>query len=114
MIGQLMWFCGAMFVEGVHPLQAGILRRKHRSERRPGLPRESAVGFGWRRVREVAAELTGALRLALRLARLARRVTKDPLGRAYRDEAITPASLGLPLPVLAPMPEPEHAGAATR
>jgi radical SAM superfamily enzyme YgiQ (UPF0313 family) len=114
MIGQLMWFCGAMFVEGVHPLQAGILRRKHRSERRPGLPRESAVRFGWRRVREVAAELTGALRLALRLARLARRVTKDPLGRAYRDEAITPASLGLPLPVLAPMPEPEHAGAATR
>jgi len=28
-------------VEGVHPLQSGILRLKHPSERRPGLPRES-------------------------------------------------------------------------
>jgi hypothetical protein len=112
MLGQMMWFCGSMFVEGVHPLQAGILRRKHRSERRPGLPRESVVGFGWRRIREVSAELTGALRLVLRLARLARRVTKDPTSRAYRDDAITPAPLGLPLPVLAPAPEPEPAAAS--
>jgi radical SAM superfamily enzyme YgiQ (UPF0313 family) len=116
MLGQMMWFCGAMFVEGVHPLQAGIIRRKHRSERRPGFPRESAMGFTWRRVREVSAELTGALRLVLHLARLARRVTKDPAWRAYRDEAIAPAPLGLPLPVLEPVlePEPDSAGAATR
>ncbi len=110
MLGQMIWFCGAMFVEGVHPLQAGILRRKHRSERRPGLRPESAVVFAWRRVREVSSELTGALRLILRLARLARRVTKDPTGRAYMDDAITPvttpATLGVVLPVLATEPEP--------
>lgn len=114
MLGQMMWFCGSMFVEGVHPLQAGILRRKHRSERRPGFPRESHCGFAWRRVREVSAELTGALRLVWRLARVARRVTQDPTGGAYRDEAITPAPQGLPLPVLVSLPERDPVNAAIR
>jgi hypothetical protein len=91
MLGQMMWFRGSMFVEGVHPLQAGIVRRKHRSERRPGFPRESVVAFAWRRVREIASEAVGTLRLVWRLHRLRRRVEQDPAGRTYRDIAITPA-----------------------
>ena len=35
-------------LERVHPLQGGLLRLKHPSERRPGLPRERASIF-WRR-----------------------------------------------------------------
>jgi radical SAM superfamily enzyme YgiQ (UPF0313 family) len=109
MVGQFIWFCGSMFVERVHPLQAGILRRKHRSERRPGLPVESRLVFAWRRVREVSAELTGALRLALRLRQIAKRVTNDPEARNYRDAAMTVGPRAVPLPIfpVAPAPEPE-------
>jgi radical SAM superfamily enzyme YgiQ (UPF0313 family) len=105
MLGQFIWFRGSMFVEGVHPLQAGILRRKHRSERRPGLPPESMPVFAWRRIREVSAELTGTLGLVWKLYRLARRVTKDPAARAYRDESMTVTPRGVTLPVL-PASEP--------
>jgi radical SAM superfamily enzyme YgiQ (UPF0313 family) len=105
MLGQFIWFRGSMFVEGVHPLQAGILRRKHRSERRPGLPPESMAVFAWRRVREVSAELTGTLALVWKLYRLARRVTKDPTARAYRDATMAVTPRGVPLPVL-PASEP--------
>ncbi len=107
MLGQMMWFCGAMFVEGVHPLQAGIIRRKHRAERRPELPRESAVVFARRRVREVWAEMSGALRLFWRLSMLARRVDKDAASRSYRDDAITPVPKVVELPIAHPTPEPE-------
>ncbi len=114
MLGQMFWFRGAMFVEGVHPLQAGILRRKHRSERRPGLPRESRLVFALRRVREIWGEVTGLLWLIIRLQRLRQRVTNDPSVRTYRDEAITPVPHGVDLlPVLAHAPEPESEPVAT-
>jgi radical SAM superfamily enzyme YgiQ (UPF0313 family) len=113
MLGQMFWFRGAMFVEGVHPLQAGILRRKHRSERRPELPRESRLVFALRRVRETWGEVTGLLWLLFRLQRLRQRVTNDPSVRTYRDEAITPVPHGVDLPVLAHAPEPEPEPVAT-
>ena len=91
MLGQMMWFRGSMFVEKVHPLQAGIIRRKHRSEQRPGFPRESVLVFAWRRVREIASEAVGTLRLVWKLHRLRQRVEKDPAGRTYRDIAISPS-----------------------
>jgi radical SAM superfamily enzyme YgiQ (UPF0313 family) len=107
MVGQMLWFRGSMFVEGVHPLQAGIIRRKHRSERRPGCPRESMVVFAWRRVREVASEALGTLRLVWKLHRLSRRVMNDPAARAYRDEAMMPAPRQpIPLSVLPAEPTP--------
>jgi hypothetical protein len=59
------------------------------------------LAFAWRRVREVSAELTGALRLALRLRQMAKRVTNDPGARSYRDTAMTPPTpRGVSLPVL--------------
>jgi radical SAM superfamily enzyme YgiQ (UPF0313 family) len=107
MVGQMLWFRGSMFVEGVHPLQAGIMRRKHRSERRPGFPRESIVGFAWRRVREVVSEALGTLRLVWKLSRLSRRVMNDPAARSYRDEAMMPAPRQpIPLNVLPAEPTP--------
>ena len=109
MLGQMMWFRGSMFVEHVHPLQAGIVRRKHRSERRPGFPRESVPVFAWRRVREVSSAAAGSLWLMWKLYRLSRRVEKDPASRAYRDLAITPVPAPrtpIPLSVLPAEPTP--------
>src|ERR1700752_47162 len=41
----LITFSTAVRVENVHPLQSGIFRLMHPSERRSGLPRESAWLF---------------------------------------------------------------------
>ena len=40
LVKVLVTFIHMVPVEKIHPLQAGIFRRKHRSERRPDLPRE--------------------------------------------------------------------------
>ena len=41
----LVRFATTVSVEKVHPLQSGLFRRKHPSERRPGLPRENPLVF---------------------------------------------------------------------
>jgi radical SAM superfamily enzyme len=52
----LLTFSTTDRLENVHPLQGGILRLKHPSERRPGLARESAwtfwPRFGWETLRK--------------------------------------------------------------
>lgn len=88
LLGQMVWFCGSMFVEGVHPLQAGVIRRKHRAERRPTFLREGFFTFTWRRVQEVTSSAVGMLALTLRLYRISRRVEKDLSNRTYQDLAI--------------------------
>lgn len=92
MLGQMIWFCGSMFVEKVHPLQAGVLRRKHRSERRPTFPQESHLRFAWRRIWEVTSTLAGMAALSWKLYRIMKRVEADPAARSYRDLATTPVS----------------------
>jgi len=32
-----LWFYGCQSIEGVHPLQGGLFRRKYRRDRRPGI-----------------------------------------------------------------------------
>ena len=101
MISQMIWFRGAMFVEGVHPLQAGIFRRKHRSERRPSFPKEGRLRFAWRRAWEIGSSLFGMAVLFWKLYRISRKVEKDPSSKTYRDSAVTPvAGKSLSLKVL--------------
>ncbi|MHB8481477.1 MAG: B12-binding domain-containing radical SAM protein [Nitrospiria bacterium] len=90
--GQMIWFCGSIFVEGVHPLQAGIIRRKHSSERRPALPKESFLVFAWRRIREVSVTTFRLLVLVRKLHLLRRTVELDPQSRRYQDLAIRPVA----------------------
>jgi hypothetical protein len=45
LIKMLVTFATTVQLENVHPLQSGILRLKHLSERRPELPRERALIF---------------------------------------------------------------------
>ncbi len=86
----LVWFYGAVFIEKVHPLQAGYLRRRVRTDRRPGLPLENPFLFY---PRELLSIFTKHARLAttiLRLSRVRRRLKRDPAARDYMDEALTP------------------------
>lgn len=72
-----------------HPLDGGLLRRKYRADRRPGLPRENVAAFYGKLLAHTL--FRGAL-FFLDYARLRfklRRIWRDPRRFEYRDEAIT-------------------------
>jgi hypothetical protein len=84
------FFHASAVFEGVHPLQGGLFRRKSRSQRRPGMPRESLLVFSVRRVREIFATYVPIVRLFWSIERARRRIGRDPLRGSYTDIAITP------------------------
>jgi hypothetical protein len=88
----LLWFSTSVTLEGVHPLQGGVLRFKDRLDRRPGLPIEPALVFypreGWRMVSKAARLLTLGFKLNLER----RRIEADPARRAFMDQALLPVA----------------------
>ena len=56
LVKVLVSFATTVPLENVHPLQSGILRLKHPSERRPGLPREAPCIFWPRFVAETVVK----------------------------------------------------------
>ena len=73
------YFYATAVYERVHPLQGGLIRRKCRSQRRWGMPRENPLVFALRRVREMFATYVPMVRLFWTIDRLRRRVQRDPL-----------------------------------
>ena len=89
-VKALVQFLTMMQLEKVHPLQSGLFRMKHPSERRPGLPREHALSFYPRHVARLVwrnAQLVGT---TLWLLRLKRQIERDPNRLLYTDQALTP------------------------
>jgi len=84
-------FSGAMRIEGTHPLQIGLFRRKVRRERRPELPLESPLIFYPRRVGEVVRSIASWVSLYWRYHRIKRRILADPARMEYTDEALQPS-----------------------
>jgi radical SAM superfamily enzyme YgiQ (UPF0313 family) len=87
---MMVAFATAVSVEGVHPLQGGVLRLKHPSERRPNLPVEPLWLFYPRFVGELAGKLFRLMLAVARIAWIFRRVARDPKGLLYTDLALTP------------------------
>jgi radical SAM superfamily enzyme len=88
----LLTFSTTDRLEKVHPLQGGILRLKHPSERRPGWKRENPwlfwPAFTWRTLVKHLI-LTGAIgRLLIWQAVIA----NSPGAHRYMDQALTPVS----------------------
>jgi len=77
-------------LEDVHPLQGGILRLKHPSERRPGLPREMLWVFWPRFAWHALRTHVSAARMLIRLWLWTRAVAHDPVALTYTDMALTP------------------------
>ena len=75
-------------IQGVHPLQGGLFRRKLRKQRRSEMPVESGLVFYPRRLREIATCTTSGLSLGWRILRIWKRVHLDPLISAYTDTAL--------------------------
>jgi hypothetical protein len=89
-IKLLVNFATTVRLEKVHPLQGGILRLKHPSERRPGLSRESAWTFWPRFVWETISKHTVIIAMISRLLLLKLAISRDPAAKSYRDRALTP------------------------
>ena len=87
---MVFYFSASHFYEHVHPLQGGIFRRKRRSQRRPGLPRENVFAFTIRRVHEMTSTYLPGLVYFWRLERLRRKIENDPESKHYTDLALSP------------------------
>jgi Radical SAM superfamily len=92
LIKMLVNFATTAKLENVHPLQGGILRLKHPSERRPGLPRQRALIFWPRFAWETLSKHAVIVATIVRLLALKFAVMRDPAARAYTDIALTPVS----------------------
>jgi radical SAM superfamily enzyme YgiQ (UPF0313 family) len=90
MVKLLVTFSLTDGLEGVHPLQSGIIRLRHPSERRPGLPRERAWIFwprlAWDTVRKTFVTLSRLSALSV----VAIKAVRNPERHGYMDQALTP------------------------
>lgn len=96
MMGKLFAFHAPTRFEGVHPLEGGLIRIKHRRDRRPGFPIEPVWRFYPALAIEFARKYTGALMLYLKYRRILARVMREPVDSpALRaDLAMKPADAG--------------------
>jgi radical SAM superfamily enzyme YgiQ (UPF0313 family) len=92
LIKVLVNFATTTRLENVHPLQGGIFRLKHPSERRPGLPRESSFVFWPRFAWETVGKHAVVIATVVRLLVLKFVITYDPAARTYKDAALTPVA----------------------
>src|SRR5262247_3703751 len=88
----LFFFSTCMQVENVHLLQGGLLRRKYRRDRRPGMPIEPIWSFYPKFAWDFMSKYFRAVRLLLWLHRTNRRLQKDPNRYRYTDVAMTPVT----------------------
>jgi hypothetical protein len=92
LIKVLVNFATTTRLENVHPLQGGIFRLKHPSERRLGLPRERSFAFWPRFVWEMFGKHAVIIATIVRLFALKLVITRDPAARMYKDRALTPVA----------------------
>jgi radical SAM superfamily enzyme YgiQ (UPF0313 family) len=86
----MMIFSGAARIEGVHPLQFGIVRRKIRTQRRYGMPIMNPLIFHPWRAYDFLKVAARWLLLMRRYRRMVKKVLADPAARTYTDEAMRP------------------------
>ena len=87
-----MHFLGAILIEKVHPLECGIIRRKIRKQRRPGMKIENPMVFYPRRVLESLRSGFRWAELFLKFRPALKRVKADKNARTYTDLALSPST----------------------
>ena len=93
-LDALTIFSGATRIEGVHPLQFGFVRRKVRTQRRPGMPIVNPLIFYPWRAWDFARNLIAWLRHVKRYRAILKRAAADPNAASYTDLALTPIAAG--------------------
>src|ERR1700722_10265584 len=87
---MLAGFASIVEIEKLHPLQSGIVRLKHRVDRRPGLPIEPAWRFYPGFVVETVRKQLRYLRMWREIDTIRRKVRNDPDRASYHDQALAP------------------------
>ena len=86
----LLCLGGSIALEGIHPLEAGMFRRKVRTMRRPTLPREHPFVFYPRRAWEIVSLSVRWTWLVWKFFRILRRVQAQPQQPGEVDLAMVP------------------------
>jgi hypothetical protein len=94
LVKLLVRFSTANRLDGVHPLQSGLFRRKHPSERRPGLPPENAMVFWSRYLWHMVVTHVVLASSVARLALTAILIARSRGAQTYTDLALTPVHDG--------------------
>jgi radical SAM superfamily enzyme YgiQ (UPF0313 family) len=92
LVKMLSTFATAVRIEQVHPIETGLLRLRHPSERRPGLPRENPWLFWPRFILESVRKTAILLGVVGGLMWRWWRIARDPNALAYMDQALTPVA----------------------
>jgi hypothetical protein len=90
LVKLLVAFSSMVRLENIHPLQSGVLRLKHPSERRPGLAPESSLLFWGRFLCNTIWKQAMVAGTIVRLLLLKASIARDPYRRTYIDAALTP------------------------
>jgi hypothetical protein len=85
----LLWFNTMIAMESLHPLEGGMIRMKHRRDRRPTLPLESPFVFYPKLVRDDLRKLYGYWKMWRQFHAIRKEVMRDPNRAAYSDVAIS-------------------------
>ena len=86
---MIFLYYGSYRFENVHPLQCGVVRRKVRPTRRPGLPREHPLFFYPWLLWEICSTYATMGIFYLWLNRLRERIERDPSAASYTDQALS-------------------------
>ncbi len=100
MLSMLLSFWSLSLIEHTHPLEGGYLRRKVRTERRPGLPIVPAWRFWPVFAVGLVLKHSCVAVMAARLLAVRQRLKRDPSARDYRDLALTPVGDDVALDLL--------------
>ena len=89
------WFYGSITLEGIHPLEAGVFRRKYRTDRRPGFEIENPLVYYPRRIKEILSTHWSLLGILRKYNRMQKAIRANPENSSYRDRATTPEGASL-------------------
>jgi Radical SAM superfamily len=92
LVGFIYMFASSVPIEGVHPLQGGVFRRRYRRDRRPSMPIEPVWSFYPRYVFDLVARTARATRLLGFLLWTKWQIETDANRLAYTDQALTPVA----------------------
>ncbi|MEN8175765.1 MAG: radical SAM protein [Pseudomonadota bacterium] len=94
MMAKLFAFHAPIVYERMHPLEGGLIRRKVRRDRRPGLPIESPLAFYPKLAWEYLTKYSGAFAMHRRYRGILDEVMADSNPDAYTDAAMAPVEQG--------------------
>jgi len=89
LFSSLIWFCGSVFLEDVHPLLGGFFRFKGRKSRRSSMPREAFLPYYVRRTKEIVFYVFGLIKTIWELWILFKYANR-PENKDYMDVSIAP------------------------